>query len=280
MDIYRDQIENIVWEQKKLLEYHTRELRNSQDGSLWCCMNGGKETFYHTYHKDGRYVRTAIGREPDKMKALARGEYLSVASKALEHNIGVLEKAEKNLITYDFDYLKGKMKKAYRKLPYEYFFGDQIGGEGIFAVAGTEDALKRHSAWAKEPYEKSTYKPELRRLPTSAGYKVRSKSEQHIVEQLVNYGVPHRYEQVIRAGSNVFASDWVFRDRNLELFYWEHAGMMDDPVYRARHKRKMVQLEQAGIVPWRNLIITYDNDGVINVPLIKSIIEKDVIPRL
>ena len=280
MDIYKDQIEEMVYEQKKMLEKYTREHGKCLEGNLACCKNHGQDTYYHTYFDKDRYVRSVVGKESKMIMSLARGEYLSVASKALEHNIGVLEKAEKNLITYDFDYLKGKMKKAYRKLPYEYFFGDQIGGEGIFAVAGTEDALKRHAAWAKEPYEKSTYKPEMLRLPTSAGYKVRSKSEQHIVEQLVNYGVPHRYEQVIRAGSNVFASDWVFRDRNLELFYWEHAGMMDDPVYRARHKRKMVQLEQAGIVPWRNLIITYDNDGVINVPLIKSIIEKDVIPRL
>ena len=56
--------------------------------------------------------------------------------------------------------------------------------------------------------------------------------------------------------------------------------MMDDPYYQARHKRKMALMERAGIVPWKNLIVTYDNDGVINVPLIKSIIENDVIPRL
>ena len=56
--------------------------------------------------------------------------------------------------------------------------------------------------------------------------------------------------------------------------------MMDDPYYRNRHERKMVILESAGIVPWKNLIVTYDNDGIINVPMIKSIIEHEVIPRL
>ena len=39
-------------------------------------------------------------------------------------------------------------------------------------------------------------------------------------------------------------------------------------------------MEKGGIVPWKNLIVTYDIDGSINVPMIKSIIEKDVIPRL
>lgn len=279
MDIYKDQIGEMVYEQKKVLEKYTREHEMCLKGNLVCCKNHGRDTYYHTCFDNDKYVRSVVGMESEKIMALARGEYLSVASKVLEHNIGVLEKAEKNLITYDFDYLKGKMQKAYKKLPYEYFFGSQNGG-GIYAVAGTEEAIRRHVDWGNSPYEKSNYKPEKRRLPTSAGYKVRSKSEQHIVEQLVNYGVPHRYEQVIRIGSNVFAPDWTFRDRYLELFYWEHAGMMDDPFYCARHKRKMKLMEQAGIVPWKNLIVTYDNDGVINVPLIKSIIEKDLILRL
>ena len=42
----------------------------------------------------------------------------------------------------------------------------------------------------------------------------------------------------------------------------------------------MNMYEKAGIVPWQNLIITYDEDGVINAPLINSIIENDVLPRL
>lgn len=42
----------------------------------------------------------------------------------------------------------------------------------------------------------------------------------------------------------------------------------------------MELMEKGGIVPWRNLIVTYDIDDYINIPMIKSIIEKDVIPRL
>ena len=77
-----------------------------------------------------------------------------------------------------------------------------------------------------------------------------------------------------------YSADFTFRDRNLDLFFWEHAGMMDVPGYADRHERKMKIFESVGIVPWKNLIITYDIDGVINIPLIKSIIENDVIPRL
>ena len=38
--------------------------------------------------------------------------------------------------------------------------------------------------------------------------------------------------------------------------------------------------EANGIVPWENLIVTYDSDGSVNIPLIKSIIEDEIIPRL
>jgi len=42
----------------------------------------------------------------------------------------------------------------------------------------------------------------------------------------------------------------------------------------------MDSFESIGIVPWKNLIITYDIDGAVNIPMIKSIIENDVIPRM
>ena len=280
MSIYKDQIAEFVYEQKKMLEQYTRDLNKCLDGNLAYCQNGEKKIYYHTYKENERYCRETIGNDSDMIKSLARREYLSLSIKALENNIKVLEKAEKAMMAGDIDHLKELMQKAYRGLPDEYFFGSETGTGSIYQIAGAEEATKRHIDWGKEPYEKSTYRPEKLRLPTSAGYKVRSKSEQHIVEQLVNYGVPHRYEQILRIGEDVTAPDFTFRSWSFELFYWEHAGMMDDPYYQARHKRKMVLMERAGIVPWKNLIVTYDNDGVINVPLIKSIIENDVIPRL
>ena len=280
MSIYRDQIEEMVYEQKKILLKYTSEHNRCIEGNLAHCVNHGKKTYYHTFHEDGRYVRTSIDGNPEAIRKLARKEFLSVSNKVLEHNIGVLERAERSLLDGDIDYLKGKMQKAYRQLPDEYFFSNGVVQSSIYSVNGAEEGIRRHIGWASEPYEKSTFNPEGRKYPTSAGFKVRSKSEQHIVEQLVNYGVPFRYEQVIRVYNKEFAPDLTFRARDLSLFYWEHAGMMRDPTYHARHKRKMEIMERGGIVPWENLIVTYDVDDYINIPMIKSIIENDVIPRL
>jgi len=280
MAIYKDQIEEMVYEQKKILMKYTNERNSCKEGNLICCVNHGKKTFYRSHFEEGRYIRTSINRNPEVIKELARKEYLSVAGEVLEHNIHVLERAERNLIDGDIDFLKSKMQKAYRKLPDEYFFKNGVIQESIYPVRGAKEGIMRHEKWASEPYEISTFNPEGRKYPTSAGIKVRSKSEQHIVEQLVNYGVPFRYEQVIKVFGKIFAPDFTFRGIDMELFHWEHAGMMNDPFYCARHKRKMEIMEKGGIVPWKNLIVTYDIDGSINVPLIKSIIEKDVIPRL
>ena len=280
MAIYRDQIEEMVHEQKKILMKYTTERDKCREGNLACCLNHGKETYYYTHFDDGQYVRTSLGKNPEIIKELARKAYLSEAIKVLEHNISLLEKAEGGMIDGDFDYLKEKMQRAYQKLPDEYFFNNGRIQRGIYSVKDAEEGIRRHIDWANEPYEKSTFNPEGRKYPTSAGFKVRSKSEQHIVEQLVNYGVPFRYEQVIRVYNKEFAPDLTFRARDLSLFYWEHAGMMRDPAYHARHKRKMEIMERGGIVPWENLIVTYDVDDYINIPMIKSIIEYDVIPRL
>lgn len=280
MSIYSDQIEMMVYEQKKILEKYTNERESCWEGNLSHCRNHGKETYYHTYFEERRYVRTSINQDPEAIRNLARKEYLSVAGKVLEHNISVLERAERSLLEGDLDYLKNKMQKAYRKLPDEFFFFNEAAQGGIYSVLGAEEGIKRHIDWAKEPYEKSTFNPEGLKHPTSAGFKVRSKSEQHIVEQLVNYGVPFRYEEVLRLNNKILVPDFKFRGRDWMPFYWEHAGMMNDPFYCGRHKHKMNLMEEFGIVPWKNMIITYDNDGEINVPMIKSIIEHDVIPRL
>lgn len=122
MAIYRDQLKEMVYEQKKILMKYTNERNKCKEGNLAYCANHGKKTYYHTHYEDGRYVRTSIDRNPEVIKELARKEFLSVSCKVLNHNIKVLEKAEKRLLDGDIDYLKGNMQKAYRQLPDEYFF--------------------------------------------------------------------------------------------------------------------------------------------------------------
>lgn len=284
MDYFREQFEYMLNEQKKMLEDYNKEYDliygNGDEDHLICCMSHGEEVYFRARReKNGKYTRKSLRKNPDAINGLARKEYLRTAIGTLRHNIDLMERGSRKLEGLDLESLLPRMHKAYRGLPEECFFAKELGH--VDKLSGNnETKFRRHRAWANEPYEKSDYRPEGRRFMTSAGFKVRSKSEQHIVEQLVNYGVPFRYEQVIRVNDVSYSADFTFRETNGDLFFWEHAGMMDDLGYVSRHRRKMDVFERIGIVPWKNLIITYDVDGVINVPLIKSIIEHDVIPRL
>ena len=283
MDIFRDQIDRIVYDLRKTLDSYTDEYGarfEPEDGShLVCCRNNGKDRYYCSRRESGRSIRKSIDKDQDAINALARKEYLKISIASLRNNINVIEAAIDSYEDLDFDTILRKMYKAYRGLPETCFLSNDAGMDRKLSE-DTEDRFRRHREWAKEPYEKSDYNPEGRKFPTSAGFRVRSKSEQHIVEKLTEVGVPFRYEQVIRVNEKKYSADFTFRDMNGDLFYWEHAGMMNNPVYVESYYRKMDVYERIGIVPWKNLIITYDVDGVINVPLIKSIIEHDVIPRL
>ena len=283
MDIYRDIIDKSVYELKKILVAYTEEYHLSygetDEDHLICCRNNGRDYYYRARKAEGKYIRKGLGKNPSAIGYLARKEYLRLAIDSLRNNIDVLDSACEELEDIGFESLVSRMSMAYRKLPEEAFFSKEVAG--VDCLSGeNEDRIRRHREWAAGPYEKSDYMPEQRRFMTSAGFRVRSKSEQHIVEQLVNYGIPFRYEQVIHINNKRYSADFTFRDRIGELFYWEHAGMMDVPKYMDAYHRKMDAFEKIDIVPWKNLLITYDIDGVINVPMVKSIIEHDVIPRL
>ncbi len=53
--------------------------------------------------------------------------------------------------------------------------------------------------------------------------------------------------------------------------YWEHCGLPGNQEYMKRHKRKLESYEEVGIVPWENLIVTYDDEnGILNLAIVES----------
>ena len=69
----------------------------------------------------------------------------------------------------------------------------------------------------------------------------------------------------------IMRADW-------KLFYHEHCGMPGDKKYMENHKRKLEVYESLGIVPWDNLIITYDSkEGNLDLKIIESEISSKLI---
>ncbi len=105
---------------------------------------------------------------------------------------------------------------------------------------------------------------------TERGDLVRSKSELVIADKLFLRGIEYGYEQpVVLPSGRVRYPDFTITDHARGItFYWEHLGLLDDPGYRARWKKKKEDYFEAGILPWEEgggevgtLLETWDDPG-------------------
>lgn len=113
--------------------------------------------------------------------------------------------------------------------------------------------------WAQADYEKSDYMPQQKKITTSQGLKVRSKSEALIAEALTLLGIPFRYEQVLHIGDEILIPDFtILNPITFEVRYIEYNGMMDDDYYISRYLRKTELYCRNGIIPDMQLLNLYE----------------------
>lgn len=241
-----------------LLDKCRKEFDSLPEGILSSRKKDGKTFYVHEYKSDegtGR-CRRHIGADDDLLRRLARKRYLEQLMLQLSKETDRLRKFVAGRSDVDPAQIIDSMKGVYSTLPEEYFFDTHI-----------RDARK----WAQAPYRMSNYKTDEKKQTTSRGLHVRSKSELLIAEKLYEFDIPFRYEEVIMIAGRRYAPDFKILRRSGKLVYWEHFGLMENQDYRYKNKMKLSVYERAGIMPWRNLIVTYDEyDGGINLAVIES----------
>ena len=145
-------------------------------------------------------------------------------------------------------------------------------------IAKYEEAQKRREtkaaarAAAKKVAESKRYADQYKHLTDKGDY-VASKSEMMIANRLYALGIEYEYEKEVWIGGRCFRPDFTIRTKDGRIFYWEHAGMMDDPEYRRRHEEKKAFYERNGIRLQENLIITMDHNGTISMDEIQRTID-------
>ena len=228
------------------------EIAGLPAGTLISSVRNKQPVYFNALGTKETYRRISINSDEETKRGLARKKYLQLRLMRIEEDIAALRNANQRISGMTNDSVIQQMPRAYRQLPTEYFFPQMSG-------------------WAEEPYIMSDYKPEMRRHSTSRGLKVRSKSELIIAEKYYEYNIPFRYEQVIVFGNTSLAPDFTIRMEDGRMFYWEHCGMTNDENYIRHHRWKMNIYEKMDIVPWKNLIVTYDDEyGNVSIPLIES----------
>ena len=121
---------------------------------------------------------------------------------------------------------------------------------------------KKVSEWLSDKYTGPVPNPERLRYATPCDFKVRSKSEQSIVELLLKYRVPFKYEQHLYINGNDMYPDFmIMNPQSHKLYVWEHMGMMDDYNYRIKNLDKIQNYAALGFYLGDNLILTFETNA-------------------
>ena len=254
-------LNELLLECKAAKERYEQELREAPAGTLGIRRVNNKNSEFNYCRYVGR-KRYGIEKDPDLAEKLARKKYLEKTLEIIKNNILCLEQ----LLN---EYMKFDHQEIINSFPHHY--GTLMDKEQA------EWNLRKHQ-WQADIYNQSTYKPQEKTHVTAGGLHVRSKSEVIVAERLDYYGIPYRYEQMLYIEQYDFAPDFTILTRK-GLMYWEHCGMMDDPGYVSRQIWKSKMYAKIGIVPWKNLIITYDDeDGNFDSRIIESEIINKLLP--
>jgi len=262
----KEKMEYMLTEISQRVESVDKELSLKPEGRLMISTRKGKCDFIQVTRQNGVRKRRWINKQQMIVKDLCRKRYLEEELAILEKNYEALENFLRNYTEIEPEKIIGDMPEPFRQMPLEYFFRDRMDR------SWTEEVKK----WMEEPFEQSAYDPDAKDKTTSSGLKVRSKSEVIIAEKLDQYGIPYRYEQMLYIDNYAFSPDFTILTRN-GIKYWEHAGMVNVSGYIRKHNWKMTMYQRAGIVPWKNLITTYDDmsGGIDN-----RIIDSEIINKL
>lgn len=238
-------LSHLLEEYKELAEKQRQELKELPEGQLSVRRIDGKVNYVQSLENR---QRRGITKNQQLIQDLARKKYLLTSLAMLDKNIPLLDKLVAVHKAPTPMNIMELLSKTYKQLPSAAFLPE----------------IRQKSQWADADYEQSSYKPEERIHTTANGLKVRSKSEVVIAEKLDAYNIPFRYEQMLYIENHSFSPDFTILQGET-LIYWEHCGLVNNPNYMKNHTWKMSVYAKAGIVPWKNLIVTYDDEnGSIN----------------
>ena len=194
-----------------------------------------------------------------KAEAILRRRFLEKSIRQLENSIHRVEKFLKNLIPYDPQVVYDSICQGSVFINLEEFFPKNSG-------TGEDESINN-----SRDFE---FFKELKKHVTPMGVLVRSKSEALIAGILELYGLEYQYEKRMTLGGRSFYPDFTLANvLSGELIYWEHFGLTHDSEYRKVMAEKLAVYEEHGILPWKNLIITFDSeDGYIDMQKIHRIL--------
>ncbi len=237
-----------------------KALKSAPEGCLRVCRHGEKIQYY--YRRDPKDFNGVYIREKDMKLArkLAQKGYDEKVLKSTEEELKAIEK-----------YLSCIPKQVA-----ECIYENLHQGRRRLVKPIEEPVWEYIQNWEQVKYQGKPFAVETAKLYTEKGERVRSKSEVMIADVLYREGIPYRYEYPldIDEWGYVYPDFTVLDVEGRRDIYWEHFGMMDDPDYTEKAIKKIELYERNGIIPGKNLILTFETKKTpINRNVVREIIK-------
>ena len=243
----------------KLADSDIAQIEQCPQGRMIPTINNSRPVIMRVEGSGNARRRSIITKDADLQCGLARRMMLEAELKGLAAENQIISRA-----IIELDDLPWKNRATFLRQKCPWLPAESVSSLCYCAPDAAD--------WEAELFEQSDFMPEAKTKITSRGLAVRSKSELLIAEALYRHGIPFRYEQILRLDDKHFlVPDFTIKKPNGEIAYWEHLGRMGSEAYARRQLKKAMLYFEAGIVPWKNLIMTFDTvDGDIDLRIIES----------
>ena len=237
------------------------ELDDLPEGEFFCAEENGRRKYYQRLPVCGnrkKERRYGIKTRPEIFNGLVRKEYVTRALRSIDRNIKAIDHAFKTYDPIDENSVMSAFIAKYPELTSKIYY-DSFEPE----------------AWMGDYLRIDNYHSESLKQTAIDGTRMRSKNEVFIASRLDHYGLIYRTDCPTGIPGLKNVPDFtILRKWDYKRIFWEHFGMMSDPDYRRYAKNKIEEYEAFGIVPWDNLILTYDtSEGYLRADLIEATIQ-------
>ncbi len=242
------------------------DLEGAPDGRLRISGRGENAQYYRVQDgtgKNGIYLRRRKPEDRKLIATLAQKDYDERILKLLKRQFQRMDRAR-----CDLSELEAEREQVYEALSDQR--KELVNPDWIPEKTYIEK-------WLAKPYQTNPYPiDEKQMLCTDQGMFIRSKSELIIAEKLEQLDIPYRYEPALILGDRTIYPDFLILNvRFRKEIYWEHLGMMDDPVYNEDALRKIKLYEKHGLFPGESLILTHETRRQpLDVALVNTLIRK------
>ena len=253
----RQKGEGITSKKRELLEVRVRSLEEAleklPEGRLTCARNGGKGSYAKWYVSTGKGRAYLPKTEKELAKKLALRRLYTAQEKQLQQELRLLKEYES--VQEESVCLKEIENLISKESPYYDLLKNEI-------VAGRKnDAYIK--MWQEAEYQTNGAHPEHLLHKSLKGERLRSKSEVIIANALYMNHIPYRYECELVLGDAILYPDFtILHPETLEVYYWEHFGMMHQISYRETTWQKLRLFGEHQIFPFHQLITTYESEEI------------------